>query len=669
MQTIVYKYGLLPPRENAALVEDQIRLAHHYRNDLTHLERARRAAVRQVLGEHDGVAQIDKKLAEAKAVLERSLRAVSEHKAANRTRKVPQELAASVAQAKASLRELRAARRLALKDAREAVAPVLKQIEERHLLMHKSARAQCGVYWGTYLLVEDAMNLVRKMPLFDAFGEPNDPRFSRWSGGAGLVGLVGVQLPHGIEVRELTEDRRVQLLPGQPKKNADPNSKRSLKNRPMLLRMRVGSGEGRNPIWASWPMIYSRPLPENARIQRVSVSRRYVGPRGEQGSKEEWTVQFTVQVPERYLRRGKGSVAVDLGWRSEENGDLRVGTWQGDDEQDGIIVANKNVLDRIAHVRSLESIRDLSFGEIVGSLVKYREHLKTTASLDAHWEHWFLDQTQHLYQWKSKERLHRFIEQWMRRRHALDRVPVPLALTPRFSEHLAHWVKNLPLRDDLPPELRAELFEITNEDRAPGAETALPYRAFSTAWAWRCQDRHLWAWAAAELKKAVRQRQDAFRVAAARLAAKYDTLVLEDLNLREMAETPAPETGEVNSAPELRQLAAPGELRAALINAFGSGRVKLVAPERTTKICSWCDTENTVGPAPMHTCTGCGRIWHQDVNACRNLLRWQDGERPGDTKPAEAPGKVRPNEVQRGGRWAAAKAQKEETALRARKGA
>ena len=49
MATIVYQYGLLPPTRNAELVNDQMRLAHRYRNVLVEIERDRRTQVSAIL--------------------------------------------------------------------------------------------------------------------------------------------------------------------------------------------------------------------------------------------------------------------------------------------------------------------------------------------------------------------------------------------------------------------------------------------------------------------------------------------------------------------------------------------------------------------------------------------------------------------------------------------
>ena len=600
-ETIVYKFGLRPPVFNTEIVHQQLRLAHTYRNDLTHIERARRAAVREIMSAHAEVRELDTKLTTAKRQLETAIAAGSEHKKREKTRQVPAELREAVTQARAEASAVRKARYAALAAAREATAPALAEVEARWSIMQKAARASSGLRHGTYVLVEDAMNLVRKMPLWDADGSPNDPRFVPWR----PEGQIGVQIPNGIPTTELDTDTFVRLdldaLVG------DRPSKRAVKNRKGLLRLRVGTGEHRAPIWAEFPIIVSRPFPEGARIRRVTVTRRTNGP---VGSKDEWTAQFTLAldpVAARYRRTGPpgSTVAVDLGWRQMDDGAVRVGTAIGvrlGDREGGtsFTLLPPSIGERLAKLRGVRAVRDRSFnvirdglnGWLFGSTDQDPQQgaLDLHAAIQSELPHWHKnfpapiirradtshvghyalvrERAAHLSRWKSFERLHRLVDFW--RQH-----------------------------------------------RFPGDDGA-----FSIAEAWRYHDRHLWCWEAQGIKKLWRHQRQVFRNAAAELAAKYETLVLEDLDLSRLARTPAPETGEANDTGGLRHAAAPGRYREALVNAFGLHRVVFVPAAKTTLVCSHCDTENTVGATLHFTCSGCGTRWDQDLNACHNLLRW-----------------------------------------------
>ena len=78
----------------------------------------------------------------------------------------------------------------------------LDLIAKRAGSLQRNARAHCGVYWGTYLLVEAAHDASREMPLYDGV-EPNDPRFSKWNG----EGRIGVQVQQGADANDLDADK------------------------------------------------------------------------------------------------------------------------------------------------------------------------------------------------------------------------------------------------------------------------------------------------------------------------------------------------------------------------------------------------------------------------------------------------------------------------------
>ena len=55
----VYRYGLLPPHENAELVREQMRLAHKYRNTLVEIERKRRSDLRALASAHPALSTLE----------------------------------------------------------------------------------------------------------------------------------------------------------------------------------------------------------------------------------------------------------------------------------------------------------------------------------------------------------------------------------------------------------------------------------------------------------------------------------------------------------------------------------------------------------------------------------------------------------------------------------
>jgi hypothetical protein len=180
--------------------------------------------------------------------------------------------------------------------------------------------------------------------------------------------------------------------------------------------------------------------------------------------------------------------------------------------------------------------------------------------------------------------------------------------------------------------------------------------AYGAAEAWRYQDHHLWEWETSQRTKSLRHRREVYRVFAAGLARRYRTLVLEDLDLAKLARS-ATSGGR-------RFDAAPGELRGALVNAFGPARVVKVPGEFTTKACHACGTvEAWDDPsAVMHTCGACGATWDRDHNAAKNIValggaRLRDAETTG---VARTDGNASNSAPMAGGRWAKAKRAKAE---------
>lgn len=498
--TRVYRYGLLPPTRGAEIVDEQLRLAHRYQNTLVEIERARREAVAQVMAAHDLTAPIEAEIAALVAALDAERAAVAASRAERRARTpISPERKARIAQIREGLRHargrLKAARAQAREDAalREALACINTEAKSRA----KQARATCGVYWGTYLLIEQAMDAARR--------SVTPPRFRRWTG----EGAVGVQIQGGLTVEDLADDTRLQL-----DMTPQPIPGRQGKPRPRV-RLRVGSA-GRDPVWAEWPLIYHRPLPAESVIKWAKVVRRRIGGR------DEWSLHLTISLPAEARTEvcGRGVVAVDLGWR-QAHGTLRAGGWS-DGTESGEILIHSRVRGALEKVADLRSIRDTALNGVRAALMEWRDAQETLAG-------------------ELAERL-RWLPQW--------RSPA------RFAD-LARWWR---------------------AHRVDGDEAI--YAALE---AWRIRDKHLWLYESHARRGAHARRRDAFRVLAAQLARRYDTLVVERLDLRAMAKIPAPES-ERESHPKARRQrfdTAPSELRQALVNAFltRGGRVVTVPPQ------------------------------------------------------------------------------------------
>lgn len=599
MKTRVYRFGLLAPSQNNDLVRTQMRLAHKYRNRLVEIERAKRAEIRALLSSHGDLNLYEHNAKAAAEAVSALLTRIKAAKSGTRTRIVPapdkDELLAARAHVHATKSILMAARRALREDT--GIKQARKQIETKYLDLHKAARATCGVYWGTYLLIEAAHDLVCKMPLYDGT-EPNDPDFVPWEG----QGAVGVSISHGSLATNLNGTTLLRVLDGDLPKGANPQSRRSAKRQYKTLSMRVDSDSKRAPVWANWQMIMHRPFPKGALVKRASVHVRKIGPR------EEWYATFTVQFDDVQVSPApKGSrIALDVGWRKEEDGSLRVATGT-----DGVQVRlGSHVLGQFQKAEDLQAIRAKNLTAATQALGQFVASVKASQRPET--------ETSYSYSAEASQCLE-------------------TATMPSFSNLGATltW-------DGIPASVvqwrsPARLTRLVRQwavNRFEGDDAA--YEALE---AWRYHDHHLWEWETSQRTKALRHRREIYRVFAADLARKYETLVLEDFDLSELAKKPTAENqeGDIEAARSNRQRASVSELRQCLVSVFegrmvvgqgeGGGQVVGQGVERvqaayTTRTCAECgslESWNQVADL-RHTCSKCGVNWDQDENAAKNIL-------------------------------------------------
>ncbi|MBW2673151.1 MAG: hypothetical protein JRD89_07015 [Deltaproteobacteria bacterium] len=579
MKTRVYQYGLLRPTGEADLVWEQLHSAHRYRNLLTELERKRRDSLRSIMSSYADIAVLEQAATEANDKRQEALGAVKYARKCSRSRSesqaARQQLQAARKLVKVAREALRERRRALLED--ESARLQCDEVNAWAGAQRRAARAECGCYWGTYLLVEAAMDAAQKSPLYDG-AEPNDPRFVRWR----AEGSVGVQVQRGISCGDVFgSDTRIQIDPvDELAWHSETRGQRRRLSR-TALRLRVGSGPKGEPVFAQWPMVMHRPLPEAGQIMRATVSvKRYAG-------RDKWSVELTVRLPDSWQHGicGKGRVAVDIGWRAID-AELRVAYWRGQDGRHGELRLNERTLDGLTMPSGLRSIRDRVFDLFKGLFGQWlREAMVKTAP---EIPEWFAEATETLSRWRSTERADRLLKQWAEQRWEGDEV------------------------------------------------------GWAVLCAWRTRNQHLWDWEANQRRGSLANRREQYRVFASELADQYGSIVLEDFNMRQVARRPrTAEEGDDNQrARSNRQLASVSELRLALCNCFnrrGGSEVRVPAPG-TTIVCSQCLELDKFDVAAelVHTCVHCGARWDQDDNATVNMLRLAAESPSGPKKPAAA---------------------------------
>lgn len=239
--------------------------------------------------------------------------------------------------------------------------------------------------------------------------------------------------------------------------------------------------------------------------------------------KEEWSLHLTVALPPTWVseRCGRGVVAVDLGWRKVD-GKLRAGSYAASDRRTGVIVLEPEVAGDVDKASELRSLRDKELNAMRERLLPVLEGLP------------FDDE------------------------HREQAANIAQSRSPAEHAALCAWWREYRLAGE------DEVYEILE--------------------AWRKRDKHLWLWETHARRGALARRRDAYGRLAADLARRYRTLVIERLNLSQLAAATRPGSARGGSRQERRQreLAAPSELRRVLIEAFENrgGRVVTAPPAK-----------------------------------------------------------------------------------------
>lgn len=616
----VYRYGLLPPILNVRIVADQMRLVHRYRNVLIEIERERRIEVAELLAGHPDGAELQSQIGALVAERDAARAAIKVARAAARARSDDGSQRAHVRELGARIAELRAkakaARREFAQDA--AVRAGLAEIAARAADRAKAARKTCGVYWGTYLLAEQAMDAAKKAA--------TPPEFvSRRPGGA-----VSVQLQGGVSVDELGGDTQLQVRPHL----ASGQSRPSTHDCNRILRVRVASDE-RSPVWAEWPIRMHRPLPDGVRIKVATVSCRH------HGSRVEWSVAITVDNAMNItVTKLGGSItqAVVSSWLKQVGDRISAGEPVAELETDGTAIQVPSPAAGVLLEQRVQVGATVEVGDVIG-VVETHAYASTAPPggvcalnlgfalrPDGIRVGYVVGDDGHEQEILMPDQIRRSIDKADSIRGFRDRDLNALKI------ELRAWISGQP--EDGVPEwfvLRTSRLALW---RSPGAFAALREQWQRGWWddgdagyaiidRWFARDLHLERYETGMRRTALRRRTDHYRVVAATLARRYRTLVVDDTDLREFQESPATESEDVERAPVKRQqrLAAGSELRSAMVNAF-HGRVVKLSSADVTVVHAACGHRNArVLDSRELVCGGCGVPHDQDANACRNLLR------------------------------------------------
>ena len=412
-----YVYGLRLPHEGREAAIEQMRLMARYRNRLVEIERRRRergeASLREASPE---LVSIDAEIAALDGRIEAAVGEIAAANAEARRRTGTPEQREALAGLRAQRRDLYARRKALRADLYADASPLraaLTRIDDESREEVRRSRAENGLYWGSYLVVEAAARSFRR-------GAP--PVFRRWDGG----GCVAVQIQLGMSVEEV-------LAGGDPRLRIVPIADACGRHPTHELWLRIGSQDDRSPIWLRARATLHRPIPSGARIKWAEVHRLMIGPR------DEWRLHLVLEgeadaFAPRWRRAESGMVALDLGWRRVATG-LRVACWVGDDGERGELVIGDADLRRWNVAPSLRSTRDLHFDSARRILNDWTAQQPADSLPD-----WFRAATETLGQWRSSPRLRELVERWGRQRFAGDEdIHVAAAEWAGKERHLHQW--------------------------------------------------------------------------------------------------------------------------------------------------------------------------------------------------------------------------------------
>jgi len=559
----------------------QLRVAHEVYNTLVQYERERRKAVA------DATRETDAEVARLEAEVEGLLSRLADLRAAIQAARAGGGDNARLAEAQAEAREcrrllgeakgaLRETKRVARQNPalRERLEAIKAEHHRRQLaLYHEVVEVGKRLYWPSWNDTKAAVEQAAKKT------KNGDLRFRRWTGEGSLYTQVQGKQP----VCETATSRWVRIDPVPPEAH-DPATPRGERRRLCRTRfyLRIGStGPREDPVFAVFPMVYHRPLPEGAVICGARIVRR------KNADREYWQAVVTVDLPDEAAQKsGPRVCALDIGWRdrrpggSDEPPPLRVAAWY-DGDRTGEVLVDPSVFERCAKADAIRSTRDRMLDDLRAWLCEARKDLP-----------------EHLAEALAGCGLWRAAGKFARLRGLLSSGDVPAEVRDRFL-------------------------------------------------AWYHRDRHLWQYEHGMRLNAIRDRDNAYRIAAKRFAQEYDVLIVEAtgtpqkerdpkapaaMDLRPLIKEPDPEDApprdqqrerKENKAHHQRFIAAAGTFRRYLLEAaakYGT-RVVMVPCEQTTLECWVCGAKYEFDRWPlMHECESCGTTWDQDQNAARNLF-------------------------------------------------
>lgn len=353
-ETVAYKYGLHPPLDWHDRAFDQLRKQTQLWNNLVAIEREHRGRVRDVASADATVTALDAKRTPLVDLLERCKTERAERRRAARKKVPTPELDATIKDVIAQLREMAPTIKEARKTAYRASKDTLRVIENERMAKVKLARQTAsaeGLWWGHYNAVLESYEVARSR----AAKEGVELKFRHFDG----AGRLTNQIINGMSVEDFMQGRKAQA-----RIEPCPDGYRIERPRGCVTRALTVAiySIDHKPQTITWPIVLHRPLPENGRVQMVTVHRR------KRADRWRWHAVVTIRKPVDERIPANTRLAINLGWRQTPQG-LRVATLlrDGDSEPQHIYVPKPLLIGHAAGERN-RGAQDNDLNDMIGWL-------------------------------------------------------------------------------------------------------------------------------------------------------------------------------------------------------------------------------------------------------------------------------------------------------------
>lgn len=372
VKTIVRQYGLLAPNNWGDDCFEHLFLQNRFWNRLVEIEQDYRNKYRAIIGSDNEVAPIQEAINELKeqiAVMNEQRKQLKIlHR--NKNSVYTESLDVAIKETKAGIKKLGVQANIARYSAQERIkasSSVLKELEEQRRISVKQAYNNSGLWWGNYNAVLDSYNTARNR----AMKEGAELRFHRFDGS----GRFSCQIMGGMSTDDLLSGK---ISVAQVRKISSGEFTDVIKsNSPTLQLQSIGSRRDEREYGIltitvytghdekgkkkrrtlNFPIIMHRPLPNDATLKMISVSRKKIG------TDFKWYVTFifTSETCEVVEHPNTQSCGINFGWKQVKDG-LRVATINDGVETRHIILP-KVIIDKLAYTENLQGQIDRATNE------------------------------------------------------------------------------------------------------------------------------------------------------------------------------------------------------------------------------------------------------------------------------------------------------------------